>query len=211
MKKLLYLLLIASPQIYACTAASPNVEVNLYESPLMKIESRSVAEITKPGAAPNLGLFISHTENTLEAKTHLEEVGASVCVKVTDFKYHIISKPVMYIASETKDFACTYKRAVEHESRHYMHATEAINAAVPQFKKIIESKFHRVFIAANQNAAEAQIVEVNRELDAIWKKLTDTSEFDLAMDTQENFAKEEALCSDSENRMLYKKAGIRYE
>lgn len=211
--------------VSGCPAASaPVVELKLTQTPPPIIENLGYKEITTL-ASGNINPDVQHALDATVAvengqwsflgltrasmRTNYEVEFSAIngsanqfdCLTVRKIRYEIIYTPVVYIASDLLNKACTYNVVMAHEQTHVATDRRTIADYMPTLKQHIETYAQTIGTRGPYTPAAAE-AERNRlsglVLNAsipVWHQLTWLRrKRQAAIDTPQNYMREQARC-----------------
>lgn len=128
----------------------------------------------------------------------------SYCSKLTKLNLILFFNPIIYIATETNNLSCTYKRVHKHELVHYNIELQAIEYINNNIKNFLTNNFDEPVYANNLEQLKEKMNAKNNYTMNYLSILFDnhTLSKHATLDTPQNYIHETNLCSDEENYIL---------
>lgn len=126
------------------------------------------------------------------------------CDYVSDVTVTLIYSPKIYVASEAKQFQCTFNRVLKHENTHYAIESHAIEKLKPALAQMLNQIFDSNLMSSDEPSLEQRVKSNVSLVMYNYKKLfaDNTLPYHRQLDNTDNYIKEQHECSDEENQRL---------
>lgn len=128
------------------------------------------------------------------------------CSKVKELNLNVYYQPVIYIAKETQNLPCTFKRVLDHEHIHYNIEYKALAQLKEQIGSLLLSNFDGYIYSSSEGESKVKMELRQKHTISYISKFIEqnTSQFHNQIDTRESYNKESASCPINENQVLHK-------